>query len=262
MGVTTFDQHLIDATAGVTARLRRIVGDPAVAEDLCQERSCALAWRPARPAARAPARVAASHGDEPGLRRAASPGASRRDRLRRRAHRRGGDGCVGRRGRRARRARRADSAPAARPAAALRAGVVASRAGRVLDIGEDAARKRVARAREAFAAALRRPRARHAADGARADGARRAGAPTRQWLERAGARVRIHGLDAPAWISPAPTRWFSPARRPTSTRARMEPRDPRSVDPDLTATCATWPRCGPPCATTSRSSASAGARSC
>ena len=44
MGVTTFDEHLIDATAGVAARLRRIVGDPAVAEDLCQE-TFVRAWR-------------------------------------------------------------------------------------------------------------------------------------------------------------------------------------------------------------------------
>src|SRR4051794_34394504 len=44
MGVTTFDQHLLDATAPVTARLQRIVGDAAVAEDLCQE-TLVRAWR-------------------------------------------------------------------------------------------------------------------------------------------------------------------------------------------------------------------------
>ena len=44
MGVTTFDQHLLDAAAGVTARLHRIVGDRAAAEDLYQE-TLVRAWR-------------------------------------------------------------------------------------------------------------------------------------------------------------------------------------------------------------------------
>src|SRR3954468_14971037 len=46
IGVTTFDQDLLDATGGVTARLHRIVGDRAAAEDLCQE-TLVRAWRAA-----------------------------------------------------------------------------------------------------------------------------------------------------------------------------------------------------------------------
>jgi putative glutamine amidotransferase len=201
MGVTNFDQHLLDAGAGVTARVRRIVGDAAVAEDLCQE-TLARAWRVA-PRELPPERLRAW------LNRTATNLAL--DELRRRARRDeiGYDDTLA----------GAETADASVAGADVREALGALTAhqrlvlllrfeqglslcelGALLDIAEDAARKRVARAREAFAAALREVRARDTRPTVLVLMGRDDPRPYRDWLERAGARVRIHedgrpGLD-------------------------------------------------------------------
>jgi len=235
MGVTTFDQHLIDATAGVTARLARIVGDPAVAEDLCQE-TFVRAWRGA-PRDLPPERLRAW------LHRTATNLAF--DELRRRARRDeiGYDDAltgVGATDASVAGADVRDALGALTPHQRLvlllrfEQGLSLRELGDLLDIGEDAARKRVARAREAFADALRAVRAHDTRPTVLVLMGREKPDAYTRWLERAGARVRIHGPDRPGLdLAGADALVLSGSTTDVHPRTYGEPLDPRCVDPDL-----------------------------
>jgi putative glutamine amidotransferase len=190
----TFDAILTEQAAPLTRRLRRMVGDHATAEDLRQE-TLVRAWRSAPREAGAPVVRAWLHRTATNL---------ALDELRRR--------------------RRRDHVPlhADLPAAAtpdattelrdpvlraalaeltahqrlvlllrFEAGLSLREVGELLDLGEDAARKRVARARQAFLDAHRRL----SADDERPTVLLLLGqedpGPYRAWLETAGARVRV-----------------------------------------------------------------------
>lgn len=185
---SSLEALLAAETPRVMRRLRSLVGDRETAEDLCQE-TLARAWR-----------GAPRDGDHDRVRawllRTARNLAV--DELRRRARRRqvalsdelpaapaGGDALA--------REALAALTPHQRLVLLLRfeAGLSLRELGAALDISEEAARKRVARAREAISAALaelasgdRRPTV--AVVLGRDDGA-----TYRAWLERAGARVRM-----------------------------------------------------------------------
>jgi putative glutamine amidotransferase len=235
VGVTTFDQHLLDASAGVTARLNRMVGDAAVAEDLCQE-TVMRAWRRA-PRELPPERLRAW------LHRTAANLAV--DELRRRA-RRGeigyDDALTGvvandasADGRDVREALAALT-PHQRLVLLLRfeQGLSLRELGALLDIGEDAARKRVARAREAFAAALHEARAEDMRPTVLVLMGRDDPVPYIHWLEHAGARVRIHGPDrAGLDLAGADAVVLSGSTTDVHPRTYGAPVDPRCVDPDL-----------------------------
>ena len=235
MGVTTFDQHLIDATAGVTARLARIVGDRAVAEDLCQE-TFVRAWRGA-PRDLPPERLRAW------LHRTATNLAF--DELRRRARRDeiGYDDAltgVGATDASVAGADVRDALGALTPHQRLvlllrfEQGLSLRELGDLLDIGEDAARKRVARAREAFADALRDVRAHDTRPTVLVLMGREKPDAYTRWLERAGARVRIHGPDRPGLdLAGADALVLSGSTTDVHPRTYGEPLDPRCVDPDL-----------------------------
>jgi putative glutamine amidotransferase len=234
-GVTTFDQHLIDATAGVTARLRRIVDDPAVAEDLCQE-TLVRAWRGA-PRELPPERLRAW------LHRTATNLAF--DELRRRARRDeiGYDDALTGAGATDASVAGADVrdalgalTPHQRLVLLLRfeQGLSLRELGDLLDIGEDAARKRVARAREAFADALREVRAHDSRPTVLVLMGREEPDAYTRWLERAGARVRIHGPDkAGLDLAGADALVLSGSTTDVHPRTYGEAVDPRCVDPDL-----------------------------
>jgi putative glutamine amidotransferase len=107
--------------------------------------------------------------------------------------------------------------------------------GELLDIGEDAARKRVARAREAFAAALRDVRAPDERPTVLLLMGREDPAAYTRWLENAGARVRIHGPDrAGLDMAGADAVVLSGSTTDVHPRTYGDPLDPRSVDPELT----------------------------
>jgi putative glutamine amidotransferase len=235
MGVTDFDQHLIDATAGVATRLRRIVGDPALAEDLCQE-TLVRAWRVAPrdlPAERLRA----------WLHRTATNLAF--DELRRRARREevGYDDALTGAGATDASVAGADVrdalgalTPHQRLVLLLRfeQGLSLRELGEILDIGEDAARKRVARAREAFAEALRAVHANDARPTVLVLMGREEPDAYTRWLEQAGARVRIHGPDRVGLdLAGADALVLSGSTTDVHPRTYGEPLDPRSVDPDL-----------------------------
>ena len=234
--MTTFDQHLIDATTGVTARLRRIVGDPAVAEDLCQE-TLVRAWRVA-PRDLPPERLRAW------LHRTAANLAF--DELRRRARRDevGYDDALTGAGATDASVAGADVrdalgalTPHQRLVLLLRfeQGLSLRELGDLLDIGEDAARKRVARAREAFGEALRDVRAGDARPTVLVLMGREEPDAYIRWLEHAGARVRIHGPDkAGLDLAGADALVLSGSTTDVHPRTYGEPVDPRCVDPDLT----------------------------
>ncbi|TML05880.1 MAG: sigma-70 family RNA polymerase sigma factor, partial [Actinobacteria bacterium] len=234
-GVTAFDQHLIDATAGVTARLRRIVGDPVVAEDLCQE-TFVRAWRGA-PRELPPERLRAW------LHRTATNLAF--DELRRRARRDevGYDDALTGAGATDASVAGADVrdalgalTPHQRLVLLLRfeQGLSLRELGELLDIGEDAARKRVARAREAFAEALRDARAGDSRPTVLVLMGREEPDAYTRWLESAGARVRIHGPDkAGLDLAGADALVLSGSTTDVHPRTYGEPIDPRCLDPDL-----------------------------
>jgi putative glutamine amidotransferase len=235
MGVTTFDQHLLDATAGVTARLQRIVGDAAAAEDLSQE-TLVRAWRQA-PRELPPERLRAW------MHRTATNLAF--DELRRRARR----GEIGYDDAFAAGGATDDSVAGADVREALggltphqrlvlllrfEQGLSLRELGALLDIGEDAARKRVARARDAFAAALDEVRAHDARPTVLVLMGRDEPLPYIDWLERAGARVRIHeparpGLD----LAGADAVVLSGSATDVHPRTYGAAIDPRCVEPDL-----------------------------
>jgi len=238
VGVTTFDQHLLDAGPHVTARLERIVGDSAAAEDLCQE-TFVRAWR-AAPRDLPPERLRAW------LHRTATNLAY--DELRRRTRRGevGYDDAVGVgagadagtvvAGADVREALGALT-PHQRLVLLLRfeQGLSLRELGALLDIGEDAARKRVARAREAFAAALRDVRAGESRPTVLVLMGREDPDAYVSWLEQAGARVRIHGPDGPGLdLAGVHALVLSGSTTDVHPRTYGEPVDPRCVDPDLT----------------------------
>jgi putative glutamine amidotransferase len=190
----TFDAILAEQAAPLTRRLRRMVGDHATAEDLRQE-TLVRAWRSAPREAGPPVLRAWLHRTATNL---------ALDELRRRR-------------RRDHLPLHADFAAAAAPDASselrdpvlraalaeltahqrlvlllrFEAGLSLSEVGELLDLGEDAARKRVARARQAFLEAHRRL----SADDERPTVLLLLGqedpGPYRAWLEAAGARVRV-----------------------------------------------------------------------
>lgn len=235
MDVTTFDQHLLGAAGGVTARLHRIVGDAAAAEDLCQE-TLARAWR-AAPRELPPERLRAW------LHRTATNLAF--DELRRRARRDeiGYDDALTGAGATDASVAGADVrdalgalTPHQRLVLLLRfeQGLSLRELGALLDIGEDAARKRVARARESFAAALHEVRAQDTRPTVLVLMGRDDPLPYRRWLEDAGARVRIHELARPGLdLAGADAIVLSGSTTDIHPRTYGAAVDPRCVDPDL-----------------------------
>ena len=236
LDVTTFDHDLLDATAGVTARLRRIVGDATTAEDLCQE-TLVRAWRRA-PRELPPERLRAW------LHRTATNLAF--DELRRRARRDeiGYDDAltgVGATDASVAGADVRDALGALTPHQRLvlllrfEQGLSLRELGALLDVGEDAARKRVARAREAFAAALQEVRAHDARPTVLVLMGRDDPVPYTRWLERAGARVRIHGPGRPGLdLAGADALVLSGSTTDVHPRTYGADVDPRCVEPDLT----------------------------
>lgn len=235
--MTSFDLLLHEQSAPLHRRLTRVLGDPDLAQDVLQE-ALVRAWRAAprdldpprlqawlhrtasnlaldelrrrRRRAELPlhdaATVAASpHGDEDGRRRAAAQAL-------------------------------AAMTPHQRMLLLLRyeAGLSLRDLGALLDVSEDAARKRVARARTAFRDALR--------DAERADErptvvvlmGRDDPAAYRRWLEAAGARVRVMDLEQPGLdLAGADAIVLSGSATDVHPRVYGAPRDPRCVSPDL-----------------------------
>jgi putative glutamine amidotransferase len=236
-GVTSFDQQLLEAQPAVTARLRRIVGDTALAEDLCQE-TVVRAWRRA-PRELPPERLRAW------MYRTATNLAF--DELRRRARRDevgyDDDALTGAGAPDASfagddvRAALAALTPHQRLVLLLRfeQGLSLRELGALLDVGEDAARKRVARAREAFAAALHDIRAHDTRPTVLVLMGREDPAAYISWLEEAGARVRIQGPEKVGLdLAGADAVVLSGSTTDVHPRTYGEQLDPRSVDPDLT----------------------------
>jgi putative glutamine amidotransferase len=233
----SFDHHLLEAQPGITARLRRIVGDAVLAEDLCQE-TVLRAWRRA-PRELPPERLRAW------MHRTATNLAF--DELRRRARREevgydddaltgvgapdasgAGDDV---------RAALAALTPHQRLVLLLRfeQGLSLRELGALLDVGEDAARKRVARAREALAAALDDIRSHDARPTILLLMGREDPTAYTSWLEHAGARVRIQGPDKVGLdLAGADALVLSGSTTDVHPRTYGEPLDPRSVEPDLT----------------------------
>ena len=147
--------------------------------------------------------------------------------------------------RRARGARPADPARAAAPPAALRGRAVAAEIGGLLDISEEAARKRVARARAALRARRR--------DGHPARAPARAGAgcaddctrPTSDWIAAAGGEARV--LDRERFereIASADALVVSGSQTDIDPRLYgQRERRGRGRPRPASATAATWPRC-------------------
>jgi putative glutamine amidotransferase len=191
---SSFEALLVAQAPAVTRRLRALVGDRETAEDLCQE-TLSRAWR------------AAPRGVEPERVRAWLMRTTRNlavDELRRRARR---DHVV-----------LADEIPAApaegdalardalgaltphqRLVLLLRfeAGLSLRELGAALDIAEEAARKRVARARQAFVAAHAELTAGDRRPTVAVVLGRDDGEAYRSWLEGAGARVRMLERERP-----------------------------------------------------------------
>ena len=190
----TFDAILTEQSTPLTRRLRRMVGDDATAEDLRQE-TLVRAWRSAPRGADAPVLRAWLHRtatnlalDELRRRRrrdhlplhtdlavAATPDASSELR----------DPVL--------RAALAELTAHQRLVLLLRfeAGLSLREVGELLDLGEDAARKRVARARQAFLDAHRRLSADDDRPTVLLLLGREDPGPYRAWLEASGARVRV-----------------------------------------------------------------------
>ena len=230
-----FDAVLREQSAPLTRRLTRLLGDPALAEDALQE-ALGRAWRSA-PRDADPDRLRAW------LHRTATNVALDELRRRRRRqelplhdaeavaaapedgeHRRLVAEALG------------GLTPHQRMILLLRyeAGLSLAEVGALLDVTEDAARKRVARAKTAFRDALR--------DAEHAD--RR---PTivvlmgdddheayRSWLTAAGARVRFLDRDQPGLdLAGADGVVLSGSKTDVHPRTYGAPRDPRCVSPDL-----------------------------
>lgn len=190
----TFDAILTEQTAPLTRRLTRMVGDLQTAEDLRQE-TLVRAWRSAPRDAAAPVLRAWLHRTARNL---------AVDELRRRARREHVTLDEPMAAPVAMAFRAADADPRPREALAeltahqrlvllmrFEAGLSLREIADALDIGEDAARKRVARARQAFVAAHRRLSADDERPTVLLLLGREEPGPYRAWLEAAGARVRL-----------------------------------------------------------------------
>lgn len=234
-GVTRFDLLLHEQSAPLTRRLERMLGDPQLAEDVRQE-AVARAWRSA-PRDLPPDRLQAWL--HTAARRVALDELRRR---RRRSELPLHDASTVAAAPQDDDARRAAAAalaaltPHQRMLLLLRyeQGLSLREVGALLDIAEDAARKRVARAKAAFREALR-------------DAERDDDRPTvlvlmgdddeaayRRWLSAAGARVRILDLEQPGVdLAGADALVLSGSRTDVDPRTYRAPRDPRSVRPDL-----------------------------
>lgn len=234
--MTTFEHLLAEQAGPLTGRLARLVGDRDLAEDLRQE-VLLRAWRAA------PRDASAGHLCG-WLHRTATNVAI--DELRRRGRRPGAaplpETLVAPTG---------PTGPAAGDATAalelltahqrmvlllrFEAGLSLRELGELLDIGEDAARKRVARARTAFAAALRDVRAEDDRPTVMVLMGRDDPEPYRAWLSAAGARVRFIGPDQPGLdLAGADALVLSGSTTDVHARTYGEEVDPRSVAPDLT----------------------------
>jgi putative glutamine amidotransferase len=113
------------------------------------------------------------------------------------------------------------------------AGLSLRELGELLDIGEDAARKRVARARAAFAQALREVRADDERPSITVLAGREDPEPYRRWLAGAGARVRMLRRDRPLDLAGADALVLTGSTRDVHPRLYGASCDPRTVDPDL-----------------------------
>lgn len=234
-GVIGFDDRLLEHRDPLLRRITRLAGDPVLAEDVVQE-ALARAWQSA-PRDLPPERLqawlhrTARNAAIDALRRnrrrselplhdvaSVAPGPDDDDR------------------RRAASAALAALSPHQRMLLLLRfeAGLSLREVGELLDVGEDAARKRVARARDAFREALR--------DAEKLDdrptvlvlmGRDDPGAYHR-WLESAGARVRVLDLDQPGVdLAGADALVLSGSATDVHPRTYGAARDPRTASPDL-----------------------------
>ena len=233
--MTPFDLLLHEASAPLARRMTRLLGDPDLAEDVLQE-ALARAWRSAPrdvPAERLQAwlhRVAHNVAVDELRRRRRRAELPLHDAEAVAAAPQDGDR------RRAVAAALAALTPHQRMLLLLRfeAGLSLREVGSLLDVGEDAARKRVARAKAAFREALR-------------DAERAEDRPTvvvlmgrddpeayRRWLTAAGARVRVLDRDQPGLdLAGADALILSGSATDVHPRTYGAPRDPRSVEPDL-----------------------------
>lgn len=114
------------------------------------------------------------------------------------------------------------------------AGLSLRELGELLDLGEDAARKRVARARSAFADALRAVRADDERPSVTVLVGRDDPAPYRAWLMAAGARVRMLDRVAPLDLAGADALVLTGSTRDIHPRLYGAPTRAETVDPDLT----------------------------
>jgi putative glutamine amidotransferase len=115
------------------------------------------------------------------------------------------------------------------------AGLSLRELGALLDLSEDAARKRVARARTAFAAALRAVRAEDDRPAITVLVGRDDPAPYVRWLETAGARVRLLDPGRPLDLAGADGLVLTGSTRDVHPRLYGARTEPRTVDPDLPA---------------------------
>ncbi len=229
--MSPFDTLLAAETGALTTRLRRMLGDTETAEDLCQE-TLARALR------RAP-RDAGPEVLRAWLHRTARHLAI--DELRRRARRPqvtlddatvpADDGIADQD------AQAALAALSAHQRLVLllrfQAGLSLREVGALLDVGEDAARKRVARAREAFAAALRDVRADDDRPTVVVLMGRERVEPYERWLRGAGARVHVLRPGRPLDLAGADALLLTGSERDIHPRLYGAPTDARTVEPDL-----------------------------
>ena len=225
----TFDAILTEQTGPLTRRLARMVGDRETAEDLRQE-TLARAWRSAPRGAQPPVLRAWLHRTATNL---------ALDELRRRKRREhvplhaaladAGQPDGATRPAAARRARTLTAHQRLVLLLRFEAGLSLREVGELLDLGEDAARKRVARARAAFLEAYRQA----GADDERPTVVLLLGredpAPYEAWLRAVGARACGRRPAARrAWTSRAPTASCWAAARPTSIPASTARRSART----------------------------------
>jgi putative glutamine amidotransferase len=235
MDVTSFELLLDEQSPPLMRRLTRLLGDPHLAEDVLQE-TLARAWR-AAPRDVAPERLGAW------MHRTARNVAL--DELRRRRRRselplHDADGLGASPRGDARREALAAALGALTPHQRMllllryEAGLTLRELGELLDVSEDAARKRVARAKTVFREALD--------DAERPDRrptvlvlmGRDDPSPYREWLSAAGARVRVLDLDQPGVdLAGADALVLSGSVSDVHPRTYRQPRGPRCVEPDL-----------------------------
>ena len=189
-----FEALLVAQAPAVTRRLRALVGERETAEDLCQE-ALARAWR-AAPRDGDPVRLRAWL-----LRTARNLAVDELRRRARRDHVALADDVAAAPAERDPRAREALAALSAHQRLLLllrfEAGLSLRELGDALDIGEEAARKRVARARQAFVAAHAELTASDRRPTVAVVLGRDDGEAYRAWLAAAGARVRMLERERP-----------------------------------------------------------------